>query len=454
MQKPAQKPESEIDIFNVTRLNREVRAVLEGSFPTVWVEGEISNLARPASGHLYFSLKDAWSQVRCAMFKGRNQSLSFEPENGVSVLVRAGISLYEARGEFQLIVEHMEPAGEGALQRAYEELRQKLFKQGLFDENHKLPIPQMAQRIGLVTSPGGAAIRDILSILKRRFPLASIIVYPTMVQGETAADQIISMLQVAERRRECDVLILTRGGGSLEDLWAFNNEKLAHAIYNCSIPVVSAVGHEIDFTIADFVADLRAATPSAAAEIVSPDQEQLKVILNRELALLVRGVKNRINDVQRTLTHLQKRIPHPKRNLQIISQRLDEMHLRSMRSITALLNRKTAQLSKTVAELKGRNPLQLIKQQVDTCRYLDQSLARAMKTNLQQLKGRLEQSSHNLDTVSPLATLARGYAIVRQQDGRLVRRADQLQVGEDITARFGSGQAQCVVNGINTRDDN
>ncbi|MDX1519847.1 MAG: exodeoxyribonuclease VII large subunit [Gammaproteobacteria bacterium] len=448
-----QKPESGIDVYNVTRLNREVRAVLEGSFPAVWVEGEISNLARPASGHLYFSLKDAWSQVRCAMFKGRNQLLTFEPENGTSVLVRAGISLYEARGEFQLIVEHMEPAGEGALQRAYEELRQKLFKQGLFEESHKRPVPQMAQRIGLITSPGGAAIRDILSILKRRFPLARIIVYPTTVQGETAAEQIITMLQTAQRRKECDVLILTRGGGSLEDLWAFNNENLAHAIYNCSIPVVSAVGHEIDFTIADFVADIRAATPSAAAEIVSPDQDQLKTLINRELAILVRGVNTRINDIRRTLMHLEKRIPHPKRNLQMISQRLDELHMRNVRSLSALITRKSSALSKSVAELKARNPLQMIRQQQDTCRHMNQYLARAMKAMLQHLLARLEQAGHSLDTISPLATLARGYAIVRQQNGRLVRRADQLQEGEDITARFGKGQAHCVVNRISNEDD-
>ena len=264
-----------IDVYSVTRLNREVRAVLEGSFPTIWVQGEISNLAQPASGHMYFSLKDEFSQVRCAMFQNRNRLLQFRPENGNHVLLRAAISLYETRGEYQLIVEQMEPAGEGALQRAFEELKQRLFKEGLFAEEHKKPVPYMAARIGIITSPTGAAIRDILTVSRRRFPLADIIIYPVAVQGEGAAEQIISMLQTAQRRHECEVLILARGGGSLEDLWAFNNEKLARVIFKCTLPVVTGIGHEIDFTIADFVADKRAPTPSAAAEIVSPDQRQI-----------------------------------------------------------------------------------------------------------------------------------------------------------------------------------
>ena len=221
------------DVYNVTRLNREVRAVLEGSFPPLWVEGEISNLAQPASGHLYFSLKDDNSQVRCAMFQNRKRSMQFKPENGMSVLVRAGVSLYENRGEYQLIVEHMEPAGIGDLQRAFEELKQRLYREGMFDEQYKKPLPPMAVRIGVVTSPTGAAVRDVLTVLCRRFPLARIIIYPTAVQGEGAAEQIIKMLHTAERRKECDVLILTRGGGSLEDLWAFNNEKLARTIFQC-----------------------------------------------------------------------------------------------------------------------------------------------------------------------------------------------------------------------------
>ena len=231
------------DIYNVTRLNREVRAVLEGSFPSIWLQGEISNFARPASGHMYLTLKDIHSQVRCAMFKNKNRLLKFEPENGVEVLVRANVSLYEGRGEFQLIIEYMELTGEGGLQRAYEELKQKLFKEGLFEEEHKQPLPNMPRTIGVITSPTGAAIRDILSVLKRRYPAGNIIVYPVAVQGEGSAEQITTMLRTAEKRNECDVLILSRGGGSIEDLWAFNNETLARAIFDCSLPVVSGIGH-------------------------------------------------------------------------------------------------------------------------------------------------------------------------------------------------------------------
>ena len=271
---PANTPDymPQREVFSVARLNREARAILEGHFPLIWVEGELSNLARPSSGHLYFSLKDEQAQVRCAMFKPRNQLLGFKPDNGMQVLARARVSLYEGRGEFQLIIEHMEEAGDGALRRAFEQLKSKLAAEGLFDAAHKKPLPVLPRRIGVVTSPTGAAIRDILSVLKRRFPAIPVLVYPVPVQGQGAAEKIAGAIRLAAQHGECDVLIISRGGGSLEDLWAFNEEVVARAIYDCALPVVSGVGHEIDFTIADFVADHRAATPSAAAEMVSPDQ--------------------------------------------------------------------------------------------------------------------------------------------------------------------------------------
>lgn len=448
------KPENPVDIYNVTRLNREVRAVLEGSFPPLWVQGEISNLATPASGHLYFSLKDAHSQVRCAMFRGRNRKLDFRPENGTEVLLRANVSLYETRGEFQLLVDYMEPAGAGALQRAFEALKQKLFAEGLFDEAHKKPLPAMVQRIGIITSPTGAAIRDILTVLGRRFPLAEIILYPTAVQGDSAADQIIGMLHTAERRNECDVLVLARGGGSLEDLWAFNNEQLARAIFACPLPVVTGIGHEIDTTIADFVADHRAATPSAAAEMVSPDQQQLQAILQQFSNKLVRDTQQQINHALLQVRQLEKRIPHPARIMQMIQQRLDDLNLRSLRAVRNLLEQKRARLAHLKDLLSGQNPGRVIAQQKDRCLRLTQSLTRLIKTGLQQWQNRINQLSHNLDTVSPLATLGRGYSIVQAENGRIIRRAGELSIGDKIRTLFGEGRADCIVDRIHDDGNN
>ncbi|MCG7868769.1 MAG: exodeoxyribonuclease VII large subunit, partial [Candidatus Thiodiazotropha taylori] len=315
------------EIFSVSRLVRETRAILEASFPLLWVSGEISNLAQPASGHIYFSLKDEAAQVRCAMFRMKRQRLRFQPENGQQVLIRAKVSLYEARGEFQLIAEHMEPAGEGALRFAFEQLKQKLAAEGLFDTEQKKPIPVPPKQLGLITSPSGAAVRDLLSVLKRRFPALPVIIYPVQVQGEDAARQIVQMLKLAERRQECDLLILSRGGGSLEDLQAFNEEQVARAIHQLSIPVVTGIGHEIDFTIADFVADRRAATPSAAAELVTPDQLEWQQRLHAVTRRLKQNQQQRLQQLQQHFSALLKRlqIQHPKRRLQQQAQRLDEL---------------------------------------------------------------------------------------------------------------------------------
>jgi exodeoxyribonuclease VII large subunit len=440
---------AEIDIYNVTRLNREVRAVLEGSFPSVWVQGEISNLAQPASGHIYFSLKDQYSQVRCAMFQNRRRGLKFNPDNGVSVLIRANVSLYENRGEYQLLVEHMEPVGDGALQRAFEELKQKLFKEGLFDEAHKKPVPHMARTIGIITSPTGAAIRDILTVLKRRFPLANIIIYPTAVQGETAPDQIIAMLKTAERRRECDVLILARGGGSLEDLWAFNNEKLARVIFGCSLPIVTGIGHEIDFTIADFVADHRAPTPSAAAEIVSQDQTQLNNYLlqtNRKLSRLMNIV---VGDLKQKMYQLEKRLPHPVRTIQMISQRLDHVSTQLIHLVQARMSSKNRQLADLNLEIQRYNPVQLLRANMAHCHQLQQRLSRSIKLSLNHFENLLANANRALEAISPLATLNRGYAIVQQQDGTIVRDATKLKPDETINTRFARGSIESKVKKIN-----
>jgi exodeoxyribonuclease VII large subunit len=439
------------DIYNITRLNREVRAVIEGSFPLLWVQGEISNLARPASGHIYFSLKDKHSQVRCAMFKNRLRSVTFAPENGMEILARANVSLYEGRGEFQLIMEHIEPAGEGALQRAFEELKQRLHKEGLFEEAHKQDIPAFPACIGVVTSASGAAIRDILQVLKRRFPLARVIIYPVPVQGETSAKKIAASLGLAEERQECDVIILARGGGSLEDLWSFNEEIVARAIYQNTIPIVSGVGHEIDFTIADFVADQRAPTPSAAAELVSPNMAELQNNLTQHEFNLSRYIQHRLSRDSQSLRQLEKRLPHPARQLQNISQGLDDLSLRLQQAMKGIFSHKRTDLLQVSSEINHFNPLQLLRLNKEKCQFLYEQLHNSLSRLLEITSTRMQHAVHALHTVSPLATLERGYAIVTHGD-TIVREAADLKEGDTINTRLAKGQVQSLVKSIH--DDN
>ncbi len=309
---PAAAPPSR-EVFSISRLNREARALLERGLGSVWLEGEISNLSRPGSGHWYFSLKDAAAQVRCAMFRQRNLLVRFPVKDGAQVLARGRVSLYEARGEFQVVIEHLEEAGEGALRRRFEELKQKLQAEGLFDSQHKQPLPALPRRIGVITSPTGAAVRDILHVLRRRFPAIPVLVYPVAVQGEAAPREIVQALGLASARRDCDVLIVARGGGSLEDLWAFNDEAVARAIFACPIPVVSGVGHEVDFTIADFVADERAPTPSAAAERVVPDRAEWLRSLAATYRRMGLAMRRRLGDQRQALLLREQRLArvHP-----------------------------------------------------------------------------------------------------------------------------------------------
>jgi exodeoxyribonuclease VII large subunit len=430
------------DIYNVTRLNREVRAVLEGSFP-------ISNLAQPASGHIYFSLKDEHSQIRCAMFRNKNRSLKFNPENGMLILVRANVSLYEDRGEFQLIIEHMEAAGDGALQRAFEALKQRLYEEGLFSDSHKQIIPTTPKAIGVITSPSGAAIRDILSILLRRFPLTNVIIYPTAVQGEEAEGQIIKMLEIAEIRKECDVLILARGGGSLEDLWVFNNENVARSIYKCTLPIVTGIGHEIDFTIADFVADERAATPSAAAELVSPDQIQIKQQLRTQNEKLLQLISNNIKQHQQHILQLGKRLPHPAYQLQTLIQRLDHLQQSMSHATYVTINTQKMRLNNLAATLGHYNPAQSLQLYSERYAQTRERLKQALQYKLQHFNNELSNLSRTLDAISPLASLNRGYAIVSKlENNELVRDARQLNTGDIILTRFSQGQTHSTVNKI------
>ena len=390
-------------VYSVSRLNREVRTLLESGLGTIWIQGEISNLSRPSSGHWYFSLKDRDAQLRCAMFRQRNTLARFAPKEGQLVLAYGRVSLYEPRGDYQLLVELIEDAGLGALQRAFEDLKARLAAEGLFAPERKRALPSAPRRIGVITSPTGAAIRDILHILARRFPAAAVLIYPAPVQGAAAAAALVAALELAASRAECEVLILSRGGGSLEDLWAFNDERLARAILRCPIPVVTGIGHEIDFTIADFVADMRAPTPSAAAQLVVPDAgvwlHRLAQLAARFAAAARRALRSEQTRLDALLRRLQQ--AHPGARLLQHSQRLDELETR---------------------------------------------LRLALRSRLAGSAARLDSAARALQAVSPLATLGRGFAVVtRSADGALITAAEQLSVGETFDARLAQGSVRAAV---------
>jgi exodeoxyribonuclease VII large subunit len=439
-------------IFSVSQLNREARELLEGSFFNIWVEGEISNLAKPSSGHWYFSLKDEQAQLRCAMFRGHNRQLTFKPNDGTHILARGRISLYEARGDFQLIVDHMEDAGAGALQRAFETLKARLDKEGLFALDHKRPLPTLPRAIAVVTSPSGAAIRDILSILKRRFPAIPIIIYPTAVQGQSAASQIVAAITLAGDRaikfQESDVLIVARGGGSLEDLWSFNDENVARAIYHCPIPVVSGVGHEVDTTIADYVADVRAPTPSGAAELVSPDQNEWRQTFSHYQRRLQTRQQEYQRQRQQQLQWLDKRLQqlHPGQRLQQQSQRLDDLEQRLQRSIRQRITGQEMHLKTLFSSLQRHEPLSSLRNFGLRYQHIEQRLHLQIRQCLERYGQQLKAISQTLDAVSPLATLGRGYAIIQTEDGQIVRQAASVSQGQRIHARLGSGRLHCTVD--------
>lgn len=433
------------DVYSISRLNMEVRELLEGSFPLIWVEGEISNLARPTSGHLYFALKDAAAQVRCALFRNRMR-LPFTPENGMQVLARVSVSLYEQRGEFQLIVEHLEPAGDGALLRAFEQLKQRLAAAGLFDAAHKKPLPSLPQRIGVVTSPTGAALRDILTTLRRRFPALPVLIYPVPVQGAGAAEKIAAAIRLADQRRECDVLIVARGGGSLEDLWAFNEEVVARAIYTCGIPVVTGIGHEIDFTIADLVADQRAPTPTAAAELVSPDAAAWRQTLARMQARLTFLMRTQLDQTRQSLRFLQRRLQHPGQRLRERAQRLDELEQRLQLAWRATQHVRLGRAAELYARLQQQTPLHRLQQLRSRRETLALRLEGALRQRLEKYRTGLVSLTRALEAVSPLATLARGYAIVqRLPQGGVIRSAHAVAPGDRVEARLGAGRLICSV---------
>jgi len=441
----------ERDVFTVSRLNQTARKLLEQGLARIWLEGELSNIARPSSGHLYFTLKDSKAQIRGAMFSSRNQLLRFNPQEGMQVLVRAKISLYEPRGDYQLIAETMQEAGDGVLQQAFDALRLKLEKEGLFASDTKQALPTLPARIGVITSPSGAAIRDVLSVLKRRFPAIPVLVYPVPVQGKDAGREIAAMVGIAAARKECDVLILTRGGGSLEDLWAFNEEIVARAIHACRIPLISAVGHEVDFTIADFVADRRAPTPSAAAELVSPDQTEWLVQLGALETRGLRHIRQTLADSRKRLRWLQQRLQlrHPGQYLRQQAQRLDELEQRTRLAIHSYFNRLQYSVNEVLARLKQASPAHQINCTELQRQALLQRMQAAINRLLQTRQRQLAVACKSLDTISPLATLDRGYAIVtRQTDTHVLHQASAVKAGDRIEARLARGRLLCTVDKI------
>ncbi|MDQ2994642.1 MAG: exodeoxyribonuclease VII large subunit [Pseudomonadota bacterium] len=438
---------TERQIYSVSELNRMTKLILEDSFPLIWLEAEISNLAKPSSGHWYFSLKDAKAQVRCAMFRMRTTNLNFKPENGMQVLVQARVSLYEGRGEFQLIIEHMEAAGDGALQRTFEALKKLLHEQGLFASEHKKPLPKLPSCIGVVTSPTGAAIRDILSVLKRRFPTIPVIIYPTAVQGDQAAGQIVKAIQQANQRNECDVLLVSRGGGSLEDLWPFNEEIVARAIYASTIPIVSGVGHEVDTTIADFVADQRAPTPSAAAELVSPDRLDWQHKVSQLQARLQHHIRNTLAQANVQLKHLRHRLKHPGQVIQERSQHCDYLEQRLRSLWRQIYLHKIHQLNKTTHALEQNNPQQKLQAYSTACRTIADQLRTSIKHYLHNKQQQFANTSRALHAVSPLNTLSRGYAIATHNN-HIVKSVTEITLGDMIQIRLHQGTVECDVNKI------
>ncbi len=437
-------------IFTVSRLNKTAKRLLEKEIGTIWLSAEVSNFVSAASGHWYFTLKDERAQVKAAMFKNANRLIRQRPKEGDKILVKASVGLYEPRGDYQLIVEHMENDGEGQLKRAFDALKAKLNAQGLFDTAIKRPLPSTIQRIGIITSPSGAALHDVLTVLKRRSPATEIIIYPTMVQGVDAPRQIIQALNVANKRDEVDVILLTRGGGSLEDLWCFNDEQLAYSIRQSPIPIVSAVGHEVDFTIADFVADLRAPTPSAGAELLSQDLnvmfEALKVRENRMLQSIT--AFNHRATAKMQLLQQRLNSQHPKVRIQTQQQSLDRLQIRLTHAIQQRLSQLNTTQSRMVQRLWRTDPSSKISNAQLSLSQLSKALKKNMQSLLHDRKQKLAYLGQSLHAVSPLATLSRGYSITFDSQQNAVTSANQVKTGDTITTRLKDSEVVSQVNAV------
>jgi len=438
-------------ILSVAELNAEVNQLLTQGFPLLWVEGEISNLVRPASGHLYFSLKDSKSQIRCAMFRNRNMKLTIQPENGMKVLVRGRVGLYEPRGEYQFIAEHMEDAGVGQLQKQFEVLKQKLNDAGLFAQEHKKELPEYPKRIAVITSPTGAAIRDILTVLKRRSPHTPVLIYPVAVQGNNSKTEIETAIRRADADKKCDVIILARGGGSIEDLWSFNEENMAKAIYHAETPIICGVGHEIDFTIADFIADVRAPTPSAAAELVTPDSNQLITDVIQNRIWLQQHIIQLIQQKQQKLDWLSSRLElqKPSRKVQQQSQRLDEIVSRLHQQINVFISNKKLKLENLDSRLLTNRPIRKVQESQQKLSHLSVRLQQSMQNKIQNSQARFKLQMATLDSISPLRTLERGYSITKdKKSGSLITSVKQTKKEREIIVQFKDGEISAIVDSI------
>ncbi|WP_447215167.1 exodeoxyribonuclease VII large subunit [Citrobacter pasteurii] len=437
-------------IFTVSRLNQTVRLLLEQEMGHVWISGEISNFTQPSSGHWYFTLKDDTAQVRCAMFRNSNRRVTFRPQHGQQVLVRANITLYEPRGDYQIIVESMQPAGEGLLQQKYEQLKAKLQAEGLFDQQYKQPLPSPAHCVGVITSKTGAALHDILHVLKRRDPSLPVIIYPTAVQGDDAPGQIVHAIELANARLECDVLIVGRGGGSLEDLWSFNDERVARAIFNSAIPVVSAVGHETDVTIADFVGDLRAPTPSAAAEIVSRNQQELLRQIQSVQQRLGMAMDYYIANRNRRFTQMFHRLQQQHPQLRLARQQtvLERLRQRMNFALENKIKQANQRQQRGSQRLNQQNPQSHIYRAQTRIQQLEYRLAENIRARLSEQRERFGNVVTHLEAVSPLSTLARGYSVTTATDGKVLKQTKQVKAGDVLTTRLSDGWVESEVKGV------
>ncbi|MEO9275965.1 exodeoxyribonuclease VII large subunit [Marinomonas sp. 5E14-1] len=431
--------------FSVSQLNKQIQQLLEASFPWILVEGEISNLAKPGSGHWYFSLKDDKAQIRCAMFKGKNRTVRFQPKDGDKVRLRAKVTFYGPRGDCQLSVESMESAGEGALQQAFDRLKNSLQLEGLFDASHKKPLPTKPERVAIITSPVGAAVRDMIIAFRRRFPLTELTILPSLVQGQDAAKNILKQLQRADDSSHFDAIILGRGGGSLEDLWSFNDEALARAVFHAQTPIVSAVGHETDFTITDFVADVRAATPTAAAELLSPDRNQLVRQIEQQEKQLTRRISRILEQCQQQLDFTTKRIRHPKERIEQQQNQLNQLIHRLQQNIQRKVSEQHIQTNNLCHRLERNSPARRISQERQALNNIDTRLAHALRNNLTNQQTAFARIIDKLNLVSPLNTLSRGYAIA-SKDKQVIRSIEEVEKGDALTVRVQDGEILCAVS--------
>ena len=444
--------ENQEHIYSISELNDEVASTLTEAFGVIWVEGEISNLMRSAAGHIYFSLKDESASVRCAMFRMQNQSLDFELRDGMQILARAKVGLYKQRGEFQLIVEYAEESGEGLLRQRFELLKQTLQKEGLFDEFHKKPLPKMPKTIGLVTSPKGAAVQDIIKTIKRRYSIVRVIVYPTLVQGNEATKKIASAIDIANQRDECDVIIIARGGGSLEDLWCFNEELVARSIFHSKIPIISGIGHETDFTITDLVADLRAATPTAAAEIALPTTSEIVDRLNRYIFDITQLIDYKVNHFRHQLksASLRMQASHPQSKLQFNMQKLDlineKMQKLPMMQVSDLKNIFKISFSKLLAS----NPKINIEAERQNLEMKNMALSNAIIGLIESKRNRFSVMTAQLEGASPLQSLSRGYALVTNEDGRNIKSVKKIKTGASVKTKLSDGSFTSRVEKIDS----